>query len=169
MAHLWVLTVASWPAYRFIRRPKYCSFSFFGEELTPWKRPWSWERLKAGGDGDDRGWDGWMASLTQWTWIWANSGNWWWAGKPGELHSIGSQRDGHNWATELNWQKGSHEPTAYLKNYIIKTLVFNYVLYFSQYFIWFKYCILSLPSFILYILPYMDTSPHNIIYSLGYF
>ena len=47
------------------------------EELTHWKRPWCWERLGAGGEGDDRGWDGWMASLTQWTWVWVNSGSWW--------------------------------------------------------------------------------------------
>ena len=72
------------------------------EELTHWKRPWCWERLKAGGEGDDRGWDGWMASLTQWTWLWAVSGSWWWTGRPGVLQSTGSQRVGHNWATELN-------------------------------------------------------------------
>ena len=54
-------------------------------ELTHWKRPWCWERVKAGGEGGNRGWDGWMASLTQWTWVWVNSRNWWWAGKPGML------------------------------------------------------------------------------------
>ena len=53
------------------------------EELTHWKRPWCWGRLKAGGEGDDRGWDGWMVSLTQWTWVWANSGRWWRREKPG--------------------------------------------------------------------------------------
>ena len=53
------------------------------EELTHWKRPWCWERLKAGGEGDDRGWDGWMASLPRWTWVWVNSGRWWWTGSPG--------------------------------------------------------------------------------------
>ena len=73
------------------------------EELTPWQRPWFWERLKAGGEGNDRGWDGWMASPTQWTWVWARSGYWWCTGKPGMLQSMGSQRVGHNWATELNW------------------------------------------------------------------
>ena len=61
------------------------------EELTHWKRPWCWERLKAEGEGDDRGWDGWMASLTQWTWVWANSGGWWWTGRPGVLQSMGLQ------------------------------------------------------------------------------
>ena len=75
------------------------------EELTPWKRPWCWERLKEAGEGDDRGWDGWMASLTQWTWVWVNSGGWWWAGRPGVLWSMGSQRVGHDWVTELNWAK----------------------------------------------------------------
>ena len=52
---------------------------------------------------DDRGWDGWMASLTQWTWVWVNSGSWWWTGRPGVLRSVGSQRVRHDWATELNW------------------------------------------------------------------
>ena len=69
------------------------------------KRPWCWERLKAGGEGDDRGWDGWMASLTRWTWVWESSRSWWWTGKPGMLQSVGSQRVGHNWVTELNWYR----------------------------------------------------------------
>ena len=73
-------------------------------ELTHLKRPWCWERLKAGGEGDDRGWDGWMISPTQWRWIWVNSGSWWWAGRPGMLWSMGSQRVGHDWAIELNWR-----------------------------------------------------------------
>ena len=73
------------------------------EELTYWKRPWCWERLKAGGEGDDRGWDGWMASLTQWTWDCVNSRSWWWTRRPGMLQSMGSQRVGHDWATEVNW------------------------------------------------------------------
>ena len=73
------------------------------EELTHFKRPWCWERLKAGGEGDDRGWDGWMASPTQWTWICVNSGNWWWTGRPGVLQFMGSQRVGHDWVTVLNW------------------------------------------------------------------
>ena len=73
------------------------------EELTHWKRPWCWESLKAGGEGDNREWDGWMASPTQWTWVWASSRSWWWTGKPGVLQSMGLQRVRHNWATELNW------------------------------------------------------------------
>ena len=67
------------------------------EELTHLKRHWCWERLRAGGEGDDRGWDGWMASLTQWTWVWATSGNWWWTGKLGVLQYVGSHRVGHDW------------------------------------------------------------------------
>ena len=75
------------------------------EELTHLKRPWCWERLKAG-EGDNRGWDDWMASLTWWTWVWASSGSWWRTGKPGRLQSMGSQRGGHDWVRiELNWMK----------------------------------------------------------------
>ena len=73
------------------------------EELTPWKRPWCWEILKAGGEVDNRGWDGWMASLTLWTWVWVSSGCWWWTGRPGMLQSMGSERVRHDWVTELNW------------------------------------------------------------------
>ena len=72
------------------------------EELTHWKRLWCWEGLGAGGEGDDRGWDGWMASQTRWTWVWVNSGSWCWTGRPGVLPFMGSQRVGHDWATELN-------------------------------------------------------------------
>ena len=60
------------------------------------------ERLKAGGEGDNRGWDGWIGSLTQWIWVWASSRSWWWTEKPGMLQSMGSQRVRHDWATELN-------------------------------------------------------------------
>ena len=70
------------------------------EELTHWKRLWWWEGLGAGGEGDDRGWDGWMASRTRWTWVWVNSGSCWWTGSPGVLQFMGSQRVGHDW---LNW------------------------------------------------------------------
>ena len=73
------------------------------EELTHWKRPWFWEWLKVGGEGDNRGWDGWMASPTQWTWVCVSSRSWWWTGKPGILQSMGLQRVGHDWAAELNW------------------------------------------------------------------
>ena len=73
------------------------------DELTHLKRPWCWERLRARGEGDDRGCGGWMASPTWGTWVWASSGSWWWTGKPGVLQSMGSQRVGHDWVTELNW------------------------------------------------------------------
>ena len=65
--------------------------------------PWCWEGFGAGGEGTDRGWDGWMASLTQWTWVWVNSGSWWWTGRPGIVWFMGSQRVGHDWTTELSW------------------------------------------------------------------
>ena len=77
------------------------------EELTHWKRLWCWQGLEAGGKGDDRGWDGWMVSPTQWTWVWINSGSCWWTGRPGVLQSVGSQ----SWTwlidwTEMNWDRG---------------------------------------------------------------
>ena len=77
-------------------------FGHLMQRLTHRKRPWCWERLKAGGEGDDRGWDGWM-ELTQWTWVWANSGSWWWTGKSGVLKFMGLQKVGHDWRdwTEL--------------------------------------------------------------------
>ena len=65
-------------------------------------KDWCWEGLGAGGKGDDRGSDGWMALLTRWTWVWVTSGCWWWTGRPGVLRFMGSQRVGHDWATELN-------------------------------------------------------------------
>ena len=69
------------------------------KELTHWKRLWCWEGLGAEGEGDDRGWDGWMASLCQWTWVWVNSGSWWWTGKPGVLWFMGSQ----SWTQLSDW------------------------------------------------------------------
>ena len=75
-----------------------------GKELTHWKRPWCWETLKAGGERDNRGWDGWMASPTGCTWLWASSRDWRWTGNPGVLQSMGLQRVRHDWGTELNWR-----------------------------------------------------------------
>ena len=74
-----------------------------GHLITHLKRPWCWERLRAGGEGDDRGWDGWLASPTLCTWVWVNSGSWWWTGRPGMLRFMVLQRVGHDWATEPNW------------------------------------------------------------------
>ena len=73
------------------------------EELTLWKRPWWSEGLRAGGEGGDREWDGWMASPNQWTRVWVSSESWWWTGNLGVLQSMGSQRVRHDWLTELNW------------------------------------------------------------------
>ena len=73
------------------------------EELTHWKRPWCCEGLGAGGEGDDRGWDGWIASPTRWTWVWVNSWSWWWTGRPSVLRFMGLQEVWHDWVTEPNW------------------------------------------------------------------
>ena len=81
-------------------------------EMTYLKRSWCWERLKAGGEGDGRGWDGWMASPTRGTW--ASFGSWWWTEKPGMLQSMGSQRVGHDGATELTWPQ--HNKRPYMTN-----------------------------------------------------
>ena len=97
------------------------------EELTHQRRPWCWKRLKAGGEGDDRGCYGWMASPTQWTWVCVHSGSWWWTGKPGMLQSMGSQR-----VTELNWYKLNNivEPNYNINNHNKNNIVepnFNHV------------------------------------------
>ena len=76
---------------------------YFGHLMQIVDSPWCWEGLGAGGEGDDRGWDGWMASLTWCTWVWVNFGSWWWTWRPGVLQFMGSQRVRHDWATELNW------------------------------------------------------------------
>ena len=83
------------------------------KELTHWKRPWCWERLK-GAEGDNRGWYGWKASLTWWTWVWVSSGSWWWTGKPGILQSMGSKKVGHDWVTKLNWTDCSDESMCHI-------------------------------------------------------
>ena len=82
------------------------------KELTHWKRPWCWEGFGVWGEGDNRGWDGWMASPTQWTCVWVNSASLWQRGRPGVLWFMGSQRVGHDWVTELNWteEQISHIP-----------------------------------------------------------
>ena len=76
--------------------------------ITHWKRLWCWEGLEAGGEGDDRGRDGWMASPTRWTWLWVNSRSWCWTGRPGMLQFMRSQRVRHDWVTELNWTELIH-------------------------------------------------------------
>ena len=93
------------------------------KKLTHLKRPWFWERLKAGGKGDNRGWDGWIASPTQWTWIWVNSRSWWWTGRPGVLQSMASQRVRHNWETELNCFSRLCDKIIFGKNANFKLIV----------------------------------------------
>ena len=91
---------------------------FWPPDVKNWhslKSPWCWERLKAGREGDNRGWNGWVASPTQWTWVWVSSGSWWWMGKSGVLQSMGSQRFGHNWATEVNWTSSYQMVIYFLK------------------------------------------------------
>ena len=83
---------------------------YWCKKPTHCKRPWCWERLKAGGEGDDRGWDGWMASSTWWTWVSISSGSWWWTERPGVLQSMGSQRVRHYLATEQ--QQSFHKGTT---------------------------------------------------------
>ena len=88
------------------------------KELTHWKRLWCWEGLGAGGEGDKRGWDDWMASLTWWTWVWVNSGRWWWTRRPGVLRFMGSQRVGHDWVTELNWTEAISGKATSLERFV---------------------------------------------------
>jgi len=92
------------------------------KELTHLKRPWCWERSRAGEEGDDRGGDGWMALPTQRKRVWVNSGSWWWTGRPGMLQFMGSQRVRHNWATELNWTESRNSKSfeALLQIYVKK-------------------------------------------------
>ena len=95
------------------------------EELTNLKRPWCWERLKEGGEGDGRGWDGWMASLTQWTWVWVDSRSWWWTGRPGVLRFMGSERVWHDWASELIWTETS--TIIYIQYYLIGCSIYLFI------------------------------------------
>ena len=110
------------------------------KELTNLKRPWPWERVKVGGEGDDRGWDGWMASLMRWKWVWVCSGSWWWTGKPDVLHSMGSQRVGHDGVTELNWLNTVIICYSNPTTLIYKTEIFHVILltfYNFTIFLWF--------------------------------
>ena len=102
------------------------------EELTHWKRPWCWEGLRAGGEGDDRGWDGCMASPTRWTWVWVKSGNWWWTGRPGVLQFMGLQRVWHNWGLACcdSWGRKESDTTERLnwtECYCISNMWYSWV------------------------------------------
>ena len=84
---------------------KFNTLATWCKELTHLKRPWCWQRLRAGREVGNRGWDGWMASLTRWTWVWVGCRSWWWTGRPGMLQPMGLQRVGHDWATDLHHQQ----------------------------------------------------------------
>ena len=99
------------------------------KELTHWKRPWCWEGLGAGGEGDDREWVGWIASLTWWTWVWVNSGSWCRTGRPGVLRFNGSQRVRHDWVTELNWTQVGHFRELGRVSCSIQWVLSSYLLY----------------------------------------
>ena len=100
---LWPPDVKSWFIWRTDLKLKCQYLAIWWEELTHLKRPWCWERLKFGREVGDSRWDDWVASLTQWTWVWVNSRGCWWTGSPGVLQSMGSQRLRHGWVAELNW------------------------------------------------------------------
>ena len=126
----WVTSFGPHGSLLSYRLLSYCSntLATWCKEMAHLKRPWCWERLKVGGEGDDRGWDGWMTSPTQWTWVWASSGSWWWAGRPGVLQSMGSQRVRHEWVTELNWTWNICLivfPTALPTEYFVNFLIFD--------------------------------------------
>ena len=112
------------------------------KERTSWKRPWCWERLKAEGEWDNRGWDGWMASPSQWAWVWASSGSWWWTGRPGVLQSMGSQRVRHdsNW-TELSWG-GNKGPWLHLMTKLLFCLTWVFSFFFFIFYFFFNFTIL---------------------------
>ena len=102
------------------------------EELTHWKRLWCWEGLGTGGEGKDRGWDGWMALLTRWTWVWVNSGSCWWTGRPGVLRFMGLQRVGHDWATDLFWSEWIFLKISHVHFKMTNRFKWNYFHLFSQ-------------------------------------
>ena len=110
------------------------------KELTHWKRLWCWKGLGAGGEGNNRGWDGWMASLTRWAWVWVNSGSWWWTGRPGVLRFMGSQIVGHDWVIELNWTEWMCGGISFSKfvipwwHTLLKTFLYAY--FTSTYLLW---------------------------------
>ena len=104
------------------------------EELTHLKRLWCWERLRAGEEGDDRGWDGWMASLSQWIWVWVDSGSWWWTGRPGMLRFTGLQS--RTWLsdwTELNWRLGIDPGHLAVRDFIIHCSPLSTILHLETY------------------------------------
>ena len=96
---------------------------------------WCWDGLGARGEGDDRGWDGWMAWLTRWTWVWVNSASWWWTGRPGVLQFMGLQRGGHDWVTDLIWSDIYYYILLYITIYRYTCIYFTTTIYYSTYYI----------------------------------
>ena len=143
------------------------------KQLTHLKRPWCWEKLSAGGEGDDRGWDGWMPSLTQWTWVWLDSGSWWWTGRPGVLQFMGWPRVRHDWVIELNWTEPAENQysngTKLLKVSIVSELNMGQ---WCSYKIWLSFSLLTneLNNFFLFI-QHLVTWPVDafIFFSVGFF
>ena len=122
------------------------------EEWTHWKRPWCWDRLRAGGETGNRGWDSWMVSRTRWTWVWANYGRWWRTEKPGVLQSVGSQRVRHNLATEQQQQLKRRALLLLLKiHFCLPTSFLDY----------FKYIFLIVCIMLQYHLPAFFTRPDH--------
>ena len=148
--------------------------------LTHWKRLWCWEGMGAGGEGDDRGWDGWMASLTRWTWVWVNSRSWWWTGRPGALRFMGSQRVGHDWATELNWTElmgpallflhsCTKERDLWAEGWIVKISSNNclcFFFFFQKISICF-YCLWPFPKMLGSLNPHLTPSTSNAVIQLA--
>ena len=117
-----------------LQSPSAVTLATLCEELTHWKRLWCWEGLGAGGKGDNRAWDGWMASLTWWIWVSVKSGSCWWTSRPGILQFMESQRVGYDWATELNWTElFSHrlQQVRICENNCIATVGNQVIFYFA--------------------------------------
>ena len=100
------------------------------KERTHLKRPWCWERLRAGGEGDDKGWDGWMASPTQWAWVWVDSHSWWWIGRPGVLRFMGLQRVTRlsDWTEQCQDKKWGHSLTILPSKMLYSLAIEGYLL-----------------------------------------
>ena len=102
-------------------------FGYLMRKVDSLEKPWCWEGLEAEGEGDDRGWNGWMALLTQWTWVWVNSRSWWWTERPGMLQFMGSERVGHDWVTELNWRVIVTNPLLLQHRCTMERIVFSFL------------------------------------------
>ena len=115
---------------------RYYIYFFFISPLILCSFYWAWSvslHVKAGGEGDDRGWVGWMASPIQWTWVWVNSKSWWWTGRPGLLQPMGLKRVGHDWVTELNWTDVIVKYVEMIFEYAYLICI-SYILHFASYF-----------------------------------